>query len=286
MLKYRYSDNTLAAATHGRGIFSTTLGITPVTWTGTTSNLWTTASNWSTSRLPTITDEVIIPNVGTLPVISTPQTVNKLTINSGATLTISNDLQVAGHIENNGNISGSGNVIIAGFSGQTIGGSGTINNLILRNNATIASGVLNITGLLSITSGTLTTNGNLVLKSNAAGTASIGQIIGSITGNVTVERYIPAGNRSFRFLTPMVTTTNYIKNNWQEGVNNTSLLYVNNQNPNANYGTHITGSTTGLNGFDATLTGNPSFYQFDNIINVCHAEYTLNMLHTYNVLRK
>ena len=265
MLKYRYSDNTLAAATHGRGIFSTTLGITPVTWTGTTSNLWTTASNWSTSRVPTITDEVIIPNVGTLPVISTPQTVNKLTINSGATLTISNDLQVAGHIENNGNISGSGNIIIAGFSGQTIGGSGTINNLILRNNATIASGVLNITGLLSITSGTLTTNGNLVLKSNAAGTASIGQIIGSITGNVTVERYIPAGNRSFRFLTPMVTTTNYIKNNWQEGVNNTSLLYVNNQNPNANYGTHITGSTTGLNGFDATLTGNPSFYQFDNI---------------------
>ncbi|MCF6142545.1 T9SS type A sorting domain-containing protein, partial [Flavobacterium sp. K77] len=88
---------------------------------------------------------------------------------------------------------------------------------------------------------------NLTLISNAAGSAVIAPLAGTstITGKVTVQRYIPQGKRAFRFLSPGVTTDDFISNNWQ-------------------LGTHITGSTTGANGFDATGTGSPSLFTYNN----------------------
>ncbi len=126
------------------------------------------------------------------------------------------------------------------------------------------SGFLNVTGTVTPTFGTLAAGGRLVLKSTSTGTARVTTVgaTAAITGNVNVERFIPAGNRAFRFLTPSVTTTGTIRANWQEGQNNTTTSLNSNTNPG--YGTHITGSTTGANGFDATLTGNPSMYTFDN----------------------
>lgn len=92
-------------------------------------------------------------------------------------------------------------------------------------------------------------NRPVTVKSDATGDGMIGQVSGSLTNatNVTVERYIPSGKRAFRFLTPGVTTTDYISNNWQ-------------------LATHITGSTTGANGFDATTTGGPSMYTYNNSV--------------------
>lgn len=92
-------------------------------------------------------------------------------------------------------------------------------------------------------------NRPVTVKSDATGDGMIGQVSGSLTNatNVTVERYIPSGKRAFRFLTPGVTTTDYISNNWQ-------------------LATHITGSTTGANGFDATTTGGPSMYTYNNTV--------------------
>ena len=60
------------------------------TWSGVTSNLWSTTSNWSFSALPVATDNVIIPSVTNLPIISssTVAAVNNLTVNSGASLTV------------------------------------------------------------------------------------------------------------------------------------------------------------------------------------------------------
>ncbi|MFY7886394.1 MAG: beta strand repeat-containing protein, partial [Dolichospermum sp.] len=193
---------------------------------------------------------------------------NLLTIQANASMAINGtgSIQLAGNLVNDGIITGTGVVELNGSSAQTISGTGIISNLTINNAAGVS--LLNeqkITGTLIPTLGVLTTNGNLTLTSNTNGTARIAAGTGNyIIGNVTVERFIPAGKRGFRFLTPTVTTTNFIKNNWQEGANNTSLMYANNQNPVPNYGTHITGSTTGLNGFDATLTGNPSLMQFDN----------------------
>ena len=119
---------------------------------------------------------------------------------------------------------------------RTTSGSVTIGN------------ALNIIGVITVTAGTLESGGNITLKSNANGTAQVAAIGsgGSITGNVTVERYIPSGKRAFRLLSPAVTTTNFILNNWQGQ-------------------THITGGlgTTGL-GFDATETNNPSMFTYNN----------------------
>jgi Secretion system C-terminal sorting domain len=275
MLKYRQGDNTLAAATHGRGIFTSTLGIPPVTWTGGSSNVWTTVGNWSPARVPGITDEVVIPSVTTLPTITTSQKVGKLTINSGATVTLNSALTVASNLTNNGNITGTGTVTISGFSGQTISGTGSIKNLTTSNDVTITSGAGNtqsITGLLTVSSGTLTTNSNIVLKSTSiANTAMFAALpIGAtISGDVTIERFIPASNRAFRLIAPGVTTTTTIKANWQEGVNVTSPSGYPNaggtaNNPFGGYGTHITGSTTGANGFDATTSGVASLFTFTN----------------------
>lgn len=116
--------------------------------------------------------------------------------------------------------------------------------LTVNNTATL---IVNPTRTLTV-AGTAAFNDKLVIfKSDATGTAQLGQVSGTVTGatRVTVERFIPQGKRAFRFLTPGVTTTTAIAANWQQAI-------------------HITGSTTGANGFDATETGNPSMYTYAN----------------------
>jgi hypothetical protein len=118
-----------------------------------------------------------------------------------------------------------------------------------------------ITGTYTPTAGVLAANGYLTLKSTASSTASVAAGASSggyITGNVIVERYLPA-KRAYRFLTPSVTTTNYIKANWQEGATSST------SNPTPGYGTHISGHRIDqTDGFDGTLTGTPSLYTFNN----------------------
>jgi hypothetical protein len=106
-------------------------------------------------------------------------------------------------------------------------------------------------------SGTANFNGHSVtFKSDATGTASLGQVSGTLNGatNVTVERYIRNnGFRSWRLLSvPTFGNGQTIKQAWQE--NQAALA-----NSNPGYGTQIT--TTGANaaavqaqGFDNTST--------------------------------
>lgn len=128
------------------------------------------------------------------------------------------------------------------------------------------SDTLNIHNKFILKNGTFTSNGNLTLKSSVTKTAIIPEVLGgSISGNIRVERYFSDVNRSFRYVSSPVSSTENIRANWQEGVNNTGTNYpADNQNPNPGFGTHITGSTSGANGFDATLTGNPSLFTWDN----------------------
>lgn len=102
-------------------------------------------------------------------------------------------------------------------------------------------------------------NGNLIFESSATGNGELG-ILGpkaAITGKATVQRYTTS-KRAYRMISPAVSTNTSIMNNWQEGVHNTPAS--GNLNPHPGFGTHITGSQTGANGFDATGTGNPSMY--------------------------
>ncbi|MCC6634683.1 MAG: T9SS type A sorting domain-containing protein, partial [Chitinophagaceae bacterium] len=103
---------------------------------------------------------------------------------------------------------------------------------------------------------------HVTIQSDATGTGMIGQVSGFIedANNVTVERYISAsGNRAYRLLTPSVTTSNYIRDNWQEGTNNPDV--ATNNNPNPGYGTHITGAGGSSNGFDPTQNNQVSLYK-------------------------
>lgn len=144
---------------------------------------------------------------------------------------------------------------------QVLSGTTSFNQDIEINNLTVASGAtLNIEEVLTI-NGDIVNNGNLVFVSNASGTGQLGEVPGSstITGDITVERYIPA-RRAFRFISSPVTTTTSIHANWQEGA------VSNIDDPNPGYGTHITGNTVDqTNGFDGTPSGNPSLFGFDNV---------------------
>jgi hypothetical protein len=135
-------------------------------------------------------------------------------------------------------------VIATGTNQPVISSDVSISSLTINSGATLT---VNAGKKLTL-SGNLTNNGTINFKSDINGSAMFGVFNGtqSGTGVVTVERYIPAGKRAFRLLSPAVTTTNFISGNWQGQ-------------------THITGGlgTTGL-GFDATETNNPSMFTYNN----------------------
>ena len=104
--------------------------------------------------------------------------------------------------------------------------------------------------------------GELIFESDASGDGELGKLGPNayIIGDAIVHRYFSA-NRSYRMVSPTITSKTSINSNWQEGVNNTGTDYpADNHNPFPGFGTHITGSLVGANGLDATLTGNPSLF--------------------------
>ncbi len=130
-----------------------------------------------------------------------------------------------------------------------------VNDIIVNSGAT-----LNVEQVLTI-NGNITNNGNFIFKSSENKNGELAAVPSTsvITGEFTIERYMSA-NRSYRFVSSAVTSSQPIHANWQEGATS------NTDNPNAHYGTHITGTTTDqTNGFDATLTGNPSMFTLDAI---------------------
>ncbi len=195
--------------------------------------------------------------------------INNVTVSPGATLDLgTTTLSTAGNITNTGALTASdATVELNGTSAQSIfGNEFELGSLTLNNPAgAILSAPLKLTTLLTLTNGQLNTSNLLTLGSDVNGTAMVDVITGgSIVGNVTTERYIPA-RRAFRLLSSSVTSTTSININWQEGGNNTGTNYpTDNVDPNPGYGTHITGSTTGENGFDATGSGNPSLFALNN----------------------
>ncbi|SDG40686.1 T9SS type A sorting domain-containing protein [Psychroflexus sediminis] len=177
------------------------------------------------------------------------------------------DLSVAGELNNNGHIVGTGFIQLVGDKSQLIYGNGELEKFSLRKTsgqAEIASGNQDVLRLFEIHGGTFLPKANLTLKSVDTLTAQMGQNTGgTITGDIISERYIPKSNRAFRYISSPVSTSNSIRYNLQEGQNNTGTNYpADNLNDSIGYGTHITGSKNGSKGFDATSTGNASFFDW------------------------
>ena len=173
-----------------------------------------------------------------------------ITLSNGAYIVTNGAVTInygGGTLTNNGTITNTEGTL--SFSGPvTFAGSGTTttkNFTVAHSGTSLLSNRITMTGALTVSNGTLNANNNLTLISNAAGSAVIAPVLGNITGKVTVQRYIAQGKRAFRFLTPSVTTDDFISSNWQ-------------------LGTHITGSTSGANGFDTTASGITSMYTYNN----------------------
>jgi hypothetical protein len=144
-----------------------------------------------------------------------------------------------------------------------------INNNSVGLNVSSATGdTLKISGSISfgnVNGSVLSTGNNITLLSSAAQTASVNDITNnganfnnSISGKVTMERYIPA-RRAWRLMAVpfQASGAQTLNQAWQEGVVNADYVAANNKNPNPGYGMHISGSSAAL-GFDPTPNNNPS----------------------------
>ncbi|WP_207495447.1 T9SS type A sorting domain-containing protein [Aridibaculum aurantiacum] len=131
--------------------------------------------------------------------------------------------------------------------------SGSIQDAIIGTNTSLPA-TTNITDSIKLLAGaTLLTNNNLTLRSTMFGTARVATSAGTISGNVTVERFIP-NKRAWRLLAaPLANNTNAptIFTSWQEGGNPGS------------FGTHITKpGATGTDGYDVSSMAAASSIRF------------------------
>jgi len=237
---------------------------TPI-WTGTTSTDWSVATNWQYGLTPVSTNSVSIPaTVTRQPVLAANTTVAGITLNG--TLSLNGKvLTLNGAVSGTGSFIGSttSSLVVAGTVG-TINFSSTANKLqdftITSGSVTLGSNV-GVYGLFTPTAGTINTGGKLTLKSTSiSSTGIVGVVGGTVSGAVTVERFIPAGLRLYRDLgVGGVSGAGTVFTNWQEnGVNNNG------------YGIQVTGSagsSAGINattGCDISLTGNHSLFTYLN----------------------
>ncbi|QSS97015.1 T9SS type A sorting domain-containing protein [Psychroflexus sp. ALD_RP9] len=252
---------------------------TPETvWEGTVSSDANNPSNWS-NGLPSLSVNAIIPETSNNPSLSSNLQALNLNIHQNAvlysngnyTLSLSGDILGSGDlIFNDGNLNfvGTERLQSIELSGILKLKNFSVNN---PNSVSLNNSSIDLFGVLDLNQGNLITNYDLskpeanllTFKSNEGNTAIVAPSTFHVIGEVMIERYIPAQKRAFRYITSSVSTTSSIRENWQEGQNNTSNNYQNNINSNPGFGTHITGSESGNNGFDATLTGNPSMFSWD-----------------------
>jgi hypothetical protein len=211
--------NTIAAA-GGCGVV---IANSPITissdqqWTGTIDSDWNTPGNWSCGYIPTPITSLQIPSTANQPLLSSGAfgTVNNLVIDPGATLTVTgNKITISGTITNNGSFTATDAIVeMNGSAGQSINAgifiANTIKDLIINNPAGVTIlGPLNVSDMLKVQNGNLASNGNLTLLSTAAQTALIdGSGTGTVTGNVTMQRYLPSGFGYKYFSSPFQNAT-------------------------------------------------------------------------------
>lgn len=241
-------------------------------WAGVNSN-WLDPINWC-GAIPNMFTDVVIPGGKPFyPIITTNSPVSRnILIQTGGSIQVTGAGQLAiyGTMSSAGNFDvADGTIELAGTSPQNIPASIFVNddlkNLVINNNSVSLDGNLKIYGKLSFlgSNRTFATNDNLVLRSVATGTASLGDITNngastgnSVTGNVSVERFVPA-RRAWRFLSvPTAHNLQTIHEAWQENLPANSTV----QSTPPGYGIHITKDSLNWSayGFDLRTPVGPS----------------------------
>jgi sugar lactone lactonase YvrE len=226
----------------------------PVSWTaGSNTTDWATGGNWSTGATPGVNDAV---NIGVSaytnpfePAITTANvSVGSITFGnngSGHTLTVSSPrtLTIGDHLS------------VPAAVTAALTGTGAVN--------IAPAAIVNITGTGVLT---ITSPLTFTLKSDATGSASIGQVLAtSIAGtgadSIRVERYITggAGYRGYRLLSSPV---------YAAAITSTNIYSINYLHDHA----FITGTSGATNGFDQA--GNPTLYLFREDQTPLNASFT------------
>jgi len=270
------TGGTLTASNYNITYVSNTLTVicNTNTWTGATSTAWNVGSNWCSGTTPSSAADIILPTgITNQPLVVANTIVGALSIASDATLGLNgNTLTINGAVTGTGQLksTATSSLVIAGSAGTIYfeSANNTIKDLTLNSSATATLGSsLNITagstsGTVNIgSSATLTTGGFLTLKSDASGTAIVANSAGTISGDVSVERYIPAkAARYFSFLASPVTQS--IFNGWQQ------QIYVTGSGTGGQTcgSTSSNGGTTdkyNSNWFDKSITNSPSMHIYN-----------------------
>jgi len=242
------------------------------------------ATNWCGGALPSYLTNIVIAN--NAPLLTANLSVNNLSLTSGLNLNGYN-LTVNGIVSGSGTIVGNSastiNMLGNGtlYFDQTVPGtSNVLNNLVINSAGTVSLGNnLNLLGTLTPTAGTFNTNGNLTLISTSAGTARIDQVFGTVSGNVTVQRYIPPKLlRKFSYIGSPVYQT--IRNAWQQ------QIYITGYGTGGTLcgGTYGDGGNTdkyNSNGFDFSIANSASIYTYNpakqngsRYVGIANTDYT------------
>ena len=177
-------------------------------WTGTANTDYTNGANWTAGVLVTgaTADVQINGGANALNVPAATSVIfRNVTYNNNPTINLGSGstLTAGGTYTGSGSVNG-GTVALTSGAPVTIAGTQNVNSLSVSTPTTI-TGSVGVSDLVTLTSGsssiTVNPGASLRLKSSAAGTAKIGPVPvgGSITGNVTLERYV-GGNAGWYFV--------------------------------------------------------------------------------------
>ncbi|QGK73460.1 S-layer family protein [Flavobacterium sp. SLB02] len=169
-------------------------------WTGNVSTDWANAANWCSGTLPTPTTDVVITAGATrMPNISTSVNSRSLTINNGASLTLTGTgtLNITGTLINNGIFTNTGTINFNGTTGQqTFSGLASFFNLTLsnsnglllplgitiNNDLIIASGTLNANNFNINIAGNWTNNTSVIAFTAGTGTVTFNSVTAKVIG--------------------------------------------------------------------------------------------------------
>ncbi|MFN8285727.1 MAG: T9SS type A sorting domain-containing protein [Chitinophagales bacterium] len=199
--------STKICATPSAPVSNTVLDQQAGRWIGVVSSDWHNAANWCPG-IPTSTTDVIIPvGVPNYPVITATAISRNLTVNTGATVTISSGiLQLHGDLTVNGSYTHTNGVLqLAGSSTQTLSGI-TAYDIKMGNSAgAVLNGDLVITHSIDFADGIITTGSNKVEVTNTATSAVSGSSLSSYI-NGTLKRAV---NSSGTYVLPVGTSSQY-----------------------------------------------------------------------------
>ncbi|MBZ9788460.1 T9SS type A sorting domain-containing protein, partial [Psychroflexus sp. CAK57W] len=249
---------------------------------------WETQANWNFNRLPTALDTAIVKANAN---VTLSQEVGELSVDAPYTVFIDTlqTLHIKENLTNKGDFRGEGFVVFDGTAAQQIIGNGSatdpdagsFEHIRVNNSATAPAGVTltdnaDLIHILDLNLGTFTIAPGklLTFKSTEVQTAVLPEVgkggSAGISGCVVVERYIQQNKRAFRYIASAVNTNTTcgkasINANLQEGNQVTDYTNYPGTSETPGYGTHITGAVIGTtaNGFDATQTGNPSMFTWN-----------------------